>query len=76
MVREGPDGQDTTYVFVPSGWSKATAVSMFNMALGNASRADVPADEMEFDFEGWDEDDLAEFLRLSERLTPKRKKDG
>lgn len=75
VVREGPDGEEATYVFTPAGWSKSTAVSMFNMAIGNA-RADASADEMEFDFDGWDEDDLMEFMRLSERLTPKRRKDG
>jgi hypothetical protein len=76
VVREGPDGEDATYVFMPAGWSKAPAVSMFNMAIGNA-RADAPADDsLEFDFSGWDEDDLIEFMRLSERLTPRRKSDG
>lgn len=76
VVREGPDGEEATYVFTPAGWSKATAVSMFNMALGNA-RADAPGqDDLEFDFQGWDEADLIEFMRLSERLTPKRKSDG
>ncbi len=76
VVREGPDGEDATYVFMPAGWSKNTAVSMFNMALGNARAEGAPADEMEFDFDGWDEDDLIEFMRLSERLTPRRKSDG
>jgi len=76
VVRDGPDGEDATYVFMPAGWSKNTAVSMFNMALGNARAEGAPADEMEFDFDGWDEDDLIEFMRLSERLTPRRKSDG
>ncbi len=76
VVRAGPDGEDATYVFMPAGWSKNTAVSMFNMALGNARAEGAPADEMEFDFDGWDEDDLIEFMRLSERLTPRRKSDG
>jgi len=76
VVREGPDGEEATYVFTPAGWSKNTAVSMFNMALGNARAEGAPADEMEFDFSGWDEDELQQFMRLSERLTPRRKSDG
>ena len=73
-VEEGEDG-DTTYVFSPAGWSKATAIAMRNMALGNA-RADAPVDEMEFDFSDWSEGDMIEFMRLSEMLTPKRKTNG
>lgn len=73
VVREGPDGSEATYVFMPSGWSKATVVAMYGLALGNA-RADVPADDaVEFDFSEWSEADMMEFMRLSERLIPKRK---
>ena len=76
VVREGPDGEEATYVFTPAGWSKATAVSMFNMAIGNARAEGAPADDMEFDFSGWDESELQQFMRLSAMLTPKRKSDG
>lgn len=72
VVREGPDGDEVTMVFSPVGWSKSTAVALFNMAVSNAERTADPGADLEYDFSEWEEHEMAEFLRLHEKLSPRR----
>lgn len=73
VVREGPEGEDVTYVFVPAGWSKATARAYQDMAAGAvvgawaAKEHDKETDD-EFDFSDLTQEELMEFLRVSEKL--------
>ena len=67
VVREGPDGEPATYVFLPSGWTKNTTVAMYNLALGDATpAADAPGGE--WDFSNMTEREMEDFLSLSEKL--------
>lgn len=72
-VEEGPDGEAVTYVFSPAKWSMGTAVTYFQMATGSASPSDAAEPEEEFDFEGWTEEEISDFIQLSGKLRVKRR---
>jgi hypothetical protein len=73
VLREGENGEDVTYVFVPAKWSKATARAMYEMVAGAvvgswASREINDEAEQEFDFSEWTDEEIEEYVRLTEKL--------
>lgn len=80
VVREegGVDGEDVTYVFMPAGWSKATARTMHDMAASAvggfwSTHALQPQElDMEYDFSDLSNDELKTYLSLAERLGVRR----
>ncbi len=85
-VVNAEDGGEVTYVFMPAGWSKATARSMFELAASAVTDAWTTArpgeeeDELaEFDYSQMTEGELQTFLELWEKVTvaPRRRpRDG
>lgn len=67
VVNDSEDGETVVYEFHPAGWSKATAVSLYNLAVGNAP-VEPQEPEVEFDFSQLSDSEIYEYMRLSERL--------
>ncbi len=54
-----------TYVFTPAGWTKSTAISLYQMMIGSGQQ---PAErEAEIDWSEFTEEELEEFARLSNK---------
>jgi len=70
-VNREEDGEQVMYVFTPARWNKATARGFYEMVVGGAPRREEPQDE-EFDWEAYTDEELEEYIRLSEKLRPKR----
>ncbi len=64
VVSEGEDGEEVTYVFMPSRWSKATAIGLYHLAVGDG-RLEPEEPEADFDFSGLSDDEVREYVRLS-----------
>lgn len=67
VVNEGEDGEQVVYEFAPAGWSKATAVQLFGMALGNAT-PEVVDDALLQDFRELSEEELQSLISISEKI--------
>lgn len=72
-VEEGPDGQQVTYLFLPSRWSLGNAVNLFQMAVGDEARGeDLEELYAETDFSDLTDEELSRYVELSEKLGVKR----
>jgi hypothetical protein len=78
VLREGDEGGEITYIFMPAGWNKGTARTYQDMAAGavvgswTEARSDEGAREAEYDFSGWSEEELEMYLQLSEKLSVRK----
>jgi hypothetical protein len=79
ILREGDEGGEVTYIFMPTGWNKGTARTYQDMAAGavvgswTTSGPDEGERETEYDFTEWTEEELATYLELSEKLSVRRR---
>jgi hypothetical protein len=79
VIREDEDGNEVTYVFLPSKWSKSTAKTFQDMAAHEVvgswttAKSDEDEGETEYDFTGWTEVELATYLQLSEKLSVRKR---
>lgn len=67
VVNEGEDGEEVTYVFMPAKWSKATAVSLYGMALGNAT-PELVDDALLQNFDELTEEELQSLISITEKI--------
>lgn len=67
VVAQDDAGEQVTYQFFPAGWSKATAVSLYKMAVAD-SPAELPDEPVELDLSEMSEEQAETWLRLSELL--------
>jgi len=79
VIREDEDGNEITYLFLPSKWSKSTAKTFQDMAatavVGSwtTARPDEGEREIEYDFSSWSEEELQTYLELSEKLSLRKR---
>lgn len=80
VLRTGEDGEEVTYVFSPAGWNKGTVATMYNIAAGaitgrwstvKPGQGDVAEDE--WDFSNMTDDEVNDYVRLSEKVGIARK---
>jgi hypothetical protein len=77
VLRADDEGGEITYIVMPSGWSKGTARTYQDIAAGGvigswtAARTGEDEAEAEYDFSGWSEEELQQYLYLSEKLSRK-----
>jgi hypothetical protein len=65
------DNEQITYVFQPTGWSKATAATLQNLsvtaATGAAGQSDREDDGSLFDFDALSDEELETFMRIYDK---------
>lgn len=64
---DSEDGETVVYEFRPAGWNKATALSMYRMAMADAP-AEIPEEDLELDLSEMTEEELKELLRLEGKV--------
>lgn len=73
VVREGEDGETQTLIFLPAKWSTPNAVTLFQMAVGDAPHEEDPdALYGETDFSDLTDEELSHYVELSDKLGVKR----
>lgn len=73
VLREGEDGEQVTYIFLPTKWGKNTAQTMYNMASGAvgglwSTRTIEEEAQAEYDFSDLTDEEMQAYIELSEKL--------
>lgn len=73
---EDEDGNQVVYLVAPAGWSKATATSMFNLAMGNAQPPQDAESGIEYDFSQLTEEEMRAYIEIGEKIGVRRPEAG
>jgi hypothetical protein len=76
VLRKNEDGVPVELHFFPAAWSKNTAVALYGLAMRSPARPeDDEAELAELDLSEFSEEELTEYLRLSDKLGVARRRE-
>jgi hypothetical protein len=75
-VQEDEEGRPVQLVFVPARWTKSTAKSLYDMAIGHQQLEEDEEDEDHFDFSELSTDELRTLVELSSKIQVRRPGSG
>lgn len=74
LVQEAENGEQATFVVLPSRWSKQTAVSLYGMVVGDAKEPELEEEAVEYDFSNLSDEEIDLYVSLENKVGIKPKK--